>query len=225
MLAESAPCGTCGKLLARKETGRPARFCSSACRQRAYRNRAAGRGVATELATEAVPPVDDSTASDLLGVEAVDAEKPVPHLSPIDLLAWRGMLEVHARLLPLLDDELRAAAELSLSEFDVLYQLWIRRGARLRMKRLAAALLITPSGVTRIVSRLEGEGLVRRLSAPGAQAVRAELTEAGQVRLDAAMDIHFAGVQRLFSSALSEEESRTLVFLWARLVRASGTEG
>jgi len=54
--------------------------------------------------------------------------------------------------------------------------------------------------VTRIVSRLEGEGLVRRLSAPGAQAVRAELTEAGQVRLDAAMDIHFAGVQRLFSS-------------------------
>jgi len=114
--------------------------------QRAYRNRAAGRGVATELATEAVPPVDDSTASDLLGVEAVDAEKPVPHLSPIESAGVaRHARGARAAVAPV-DDELRAAAELSLSEFDVLYQLWIRRGARLRMKRLAAALLITQAG-------------------------------------------------------------------------------
>ena len=127
------------------------------------------------------------------------------------------MLEVHARLLPVLDDELRASIGLSLSEFDVLYQLWIRPRGRLRMKRLAAALLVTPSGVTRIVSRLERGRLVQRISRAGEQAVDAELTAAGRERVAAAMEVHFAGVRRHFIDLLSDDETAALTTLWRRI--------
>jgi DNA-binding MarR family transcriptional regulator/predicted nucleic acid-binding Zn ribbon protein len=202
----SPTCPVCGKPIAPRATGRPARFCSAPCRQRAYRDRRAGR----------TPQPAADRAPDNQGRE-VAVEKAVPHLSEAQLLAWRGLLEVHTRLIPVLDDDLRRLAGLSISEFDVLYQLWIRPGARLRMKRLAAALLITPSGVTRIVTRLENDGLVRRESQPGEQAVDAELTEAGHARLTAAMDVHFAGVRRLFSGTLTDAETQALVSIWSKL--------
>jgi DNA-binding MarR family transcriptional regulator len=141
-------------------------------------------------------------------------EKNVPNLSKLELLAWRGLLETHARLLLALGDDLRRFASLSLSEFDVLLQLWLHRGDRMRMKSLAAALLVTPSGATRTVARLEREGLVTRASRQGEQAVYASLTDAGRVKLKAAMDIHFAGVRQLFTATLSDTEMRMLVALW-----------
>jgi len=116
---------------------------------------------------------------------------------------------------------LSSATGLSLSEFefDVLYQLWIRPGCRMRMKRLAAAMLITPGGATRIVKRLESGKLVHRLSRAGEQAVEAELTALGQERLAVAMDIHFAGVRRNFSNDLSDTETAMLAAIWRRLGR------
>jgi DNA-binding MarR family transcriptional regulator len=151
-------------------------------------------------------------------------EKAVPHLSERELLAWRGMLEVHGRLMPALDEELRQAVDLSLSEFDVLYQLWMQPGGRLRMKHLAAVLLITPGGVTRIVSRLEAEGLVRRVSRPGEQAVDAELTPKAVTRLARAMDVHFAGVKTMFAAVLADDEAEILAALWSRIRAAPGRE-
>ena len=159
----SRRCEQCGRELRTRQTGRPARFCSASCRQRAYRDRRAARDGSTTVQAAPGSTVEPTSYPDDLPAE----EKVVPHLSESQLLAWRGMLEVHARLLPVLDDELRASIGLSLSEFDVLYQLWIRPRGRLRMKRLAAALLVTPSGVTRIVSRLERGRLVRRNSRRG----------------------------------------------------------
>jgi DNA-binding MarR family transcriptional regulator len=208
-------CEVCGRELATRQTGRPARFCSRACRQKAYRDRASGRDSAAAAAAITGPDgllTQEDSAPDA-------AEKTVPHLSESELLAWRGLLEVHARLLPALDDELSSVTGLSLSEFDVLYQLWIRPGGRMRMKRLAAALLITPGGATRIVKRLEDDKLVRRLSRAGEQAVEAELTALGRERLAVAMDIHFAGVRRSFSSDLTDAETATLVAIWRRLGR------
>jgi len=214
---EPGLCGVCGRELASRQTGRPARFCSRACRQKAYRDRASGRGgeaVAAALASPDGPLEQEGSAPN-------GPEKAVPHLSEPDLLAWRGLLEVHARLLPALDDELSSVTGLSLSEFDVLYQLWIRPEFRMRMKRLAAALLITPGGATRIVKRLENDKLVRRLSRAGEQAVEAELTALGRERLTVAMDIHFAGVRRSFSDDLSDAETATLVAIWRRLGRGA----
>jgi DNA-binding MarR family transcriptional regulator len=214
---EPGHCGVCGRELASRQTGRPARFCARACRQKAYRDRASGRDGGAAVAQPTRP-------DRLLGQDDAargGAEKTVPHLSEPQLLAWRGLLEVHARLLPALDDELSSATGLSLSEFDVLYQLWIRPGCRMRMKRLAAALLITPGGATRIVKRLESDKLVQRLSRAGEQAVEAELTGLGQKRLGVAMEIHFAGVRRNFSNDLSDAETATLAAIWRRLGRVA----
>jgi DNA-binding MarR family transcriptional regulator len=144
-------------------------------------------------------------------------EKAVPHLSREELLAWRGLLETEARLIPLLDQELRDHGGMSVNEFDVLYQLWIAPQARGRMKDLAAAVLVTAGGVTRLVTRLEKRGWVRRVGKSGVQAVEAALTPAGQRALTRAMNTHFAGVRRVFVSHLSSAEIQSLAGLWKRL--------
>jgi DNA-binding MarR family transcriptional regulator len=144
-------------------------------------------------------------------------ERPVPHLTEDELLAWRGLLEVEARVLSVLDAELRDKQDLSISEFDVLYQLWIQPGSRCRMKDLAAKLLVSRGGATKLIIRLESKGLVRRISQPGLQAVEAELTCAGESVLAEAMETHFDGVRRLVISRLEPGELRTLRLISERL--------
>ncbi|MER7499292.1 MarR family transcriptional regulator [Nonomuraea pusilla] len=194
-------CQECGAELPRWTTGRPSRYCSPACRQRAYRARL--RSGVTPAATE--------------DGEASAHEREVPHLTERQLMAWRGMLEVESRILPLLDADLRRRADVTINEFDVLYQLWIAPGQRCRMKDLADAVLVTPSGITRMVVRLEERGLVRRVTEQGRQAVEAELTPEGERRLRQAMDAHFREVRRLFIDHLSETDVTRLVALWRRL--------
>jgi DNA-binding MarR family transcriptional regulator len=149
-------------------------------------------------------------------------ERSVPHLTEDELLAWRGLLELEARVLSVLDAELRDKRDLSISEFDALYQLWIQPGSRCRMKDLAASLLVSRGGVTKLIIRLESKGLVRRISEPGLQAVEAELTGAGESALADAMDTHFDGVRRLVISRLGPGELRTLRSISDRLRDPSG---
>jgi DNA-binding MarR family transcriptional regulator len=144
-------------------------------------------------------------------------EHAVPHLSEEELLAWRGLLELEARVLSVLDAELRDKKGLSVGEFDALYQLWIQPGSRCRMKDLANRLLVTRGGATKLIIRLEKRGLVRRASQAGLQAVTAELTEAGESALTEAMDTHFDGVRRLVISRLDAGELATLRRITDRL--------
>jgi DNA-binding MarR family transcriptional regulator len=133
-------------------------------------------------------------------------EPAVPHLSEGELLAWRGMLELEARVLAVLDAELRDKRDLSISEFDALYQLWLQPSGRCRMKDLANRLLVSRGGATKLIIRLEKRGLVRRVSQSGLQAVAAELTQDGAAVLADAMDTHFDGVRRLVISRLEPDE-------------------
>ena len=133
-------------------------------------------------------------------------ERAVPHLSEDELLAWRGMLELEARVLAVLDAELRDKRDLSVSEFDALYQLWLQPGGRCRMRDLANRLLVSRGGATKLIIRLEKRGLVERISQSGLQAVTAALTEAGETALADAMDTHFDGVRRLVISRLEPDE-------------------
>jgi DNA-binding MarR family transcriptional regulator len=152
-----------------------------------------------------------------VGVTATHGERPVPHLSEDELLAWRGLLELEARVLGVLDAELRADHDLSIAEFDTLYQLWLQPGGRCRMKDLAEKLLVSRGGVTKLITRLRGRGLVARVSRPGQQAVDAQLTETGEALLAKAMDTHFDGVRRLVTSRLSAAELHTLRTVTTRL--------
>ncbi|WP_326566031.1 MarR family transcriptional regulator [Amycolatopsis rhabdoformis] len=155
-------------------------------------------------------------------MSATPGERPVPHLSEDELLAWRGLLELEARVLGVLDAELREDHDLSVAEFDTLYQLWLQPGGRCRMKDLADKLLVTRGGLTKLITRLRSRGLVARVSQPGQQAVDAQLTEAGEELLAKAMDTHFDGVRRLVTSRLSPAELRTLRTITQRL-REPGT--
>jgi DNA-binding MarR family transcriptional regulator len=144
-------------------------------------------------------------------------ERAVPHLSEDELLAWRGMLELEARVLTVLDGELRDKRDLSIGEFDALYQLWRQPGGRARMKDIANQLLVSRGGATKIIIRLEKRGLVRRVSQAGLQAVTAELTAEGETALAEAMDTHFDGVRRLVISRLEPDELAMLRRIATRL--------
>ena len=126
-------------------------------------------------------------------------------LSPRDprIGVWRDFLIAHARLQRLLDDDLRAEHDLSLAEYDALLQLAEAPGRRLRMHQLADRVLLSRSGVTRLIDRLVADGFVERDScqtdARGAEAV---LTPAGLDRLRSSAGTHLRGIAAHFLDAI-----------------------
>src|SRR2546423_7930368 len=134
---------------------------------------------------------------------------------------WRAFLQAHARLFRRLDDELRQEHGLSLPEYEALMHIGRAPDRRLRMSVLAQQVLLSKSGVTRLVDRLVADGLVARSAcssdARGAEAV---LKPAGLDRLRAAAGTHLRGIDRYFVSALSPDDldtiSRTMQSVSAR---------
>jgi DNA-binding MarR family transcriptional regulator len=136
-----------------------------------------------------------------------------------ELRAWRGMLRAHAALTKALDADLDAAHELPLSSYEVLMYLNDAEGRRMRMRDLAASVILSRSGLTRLADRLEREGLIRRESCPSdARGAFAVLTPAGAEKLAAARTTHLAGVRSLFLQHFSEAELETLAEAWERVV-------
>src|SRR6266576_6558794 len=126
------------------------------------------------------------------------------------LLAWDALLRAHATLLRQLETDLESTTGLALADFDVLAQLAIAGGS-LRMSELADRALISRSGMTRRVTRLVDEGLVRRSHADGdARGVVVELTTFGLKRLAETAPVHARGVAERFVSRLDDEELAVL---------------
>jgi DNA-binding MarR family transcriptional regulator len=111
----------------------------------------------------------------------------------------------HARVSRRLDDELRAAHDLSFAEYDALVTIATAPGRRIRMRQLADQVLLSKSGVTRLIDRLVADGLVARdacvTDARGAEAV---LSEAGLARLRAASSTHLRGIADHFLEVLDD---------------------
>lgn len=121
-----------------------------------------------------------------------------PRLTAFGLLA-EAFLGVSRKL-----EEQLAGFDLKPLEFEVVIRLGRSPGSRLRMSDLAAQANITTSGITRIVDRLEEDGLVRRVACPtDRRGSFAELTEAGQARLDAILPGHLAVLQEWYYGRLS----------------------
>lgn len=124
--------------------------------------------------------------------------------------AWDAFLRAHATLMRRLDLDLAQATGLTLGDFDVLAQL-ARAGGELRMTDLAARVLLSRSGMTRRVTRLVEEGLVRRANADGdARGVVVALTDAGVARLTETAPVHLRGVSELFVAQLDDQELAVL---------------
>jgi DNA-binding MarR family transcriptional regulator len=141
-----------------------------------------------------------------------------PQLPPEKMAAWRAFLEAHARITDVLARELRAEESLPLAWYDVLVQLQEVPGHRLRMQELADAVLLSKSGLTRLVDRMEREGLVRRSAcADDRRGILAELTEAGLDTLRRTSSTHLRGVDAHFASHLTDDEAATLATILRRL--------
>lgn len=139
-------------------------------------------------------------------------------LDQLELHAWRGFLRAHAEIVGHLDEELQTEHGLALTSYEVLLHLAEAPGKRLRMSELATSLLLSQSGVTRLVDRLERDGLVRRERCEeDGRGFFAVLTPAGLARFEAARPTHLAGVRRRFLDQLSDGEQRSLRTAWKRL--------
>jgi DNA-binding MarR family transcriptional regulator len=139
-------------------------------------------------------------------------------LTGTELGAWRGLLRVHAALVRELDTELDEAHGLPLSSYDVLIYLQAAPDKRLRMAELADSVLLSRSGVTRLVDRLEREGLiVRDNCASDGRGLYAVLTDEGEAMLAKARPTHLAGVRERFLRHFSEEELQQLAEYWERV--------
>jgi DNA-binding MarR family transcriptional regulator len=140
-----------------------------------------------------------------------------------ELEAWVRFVRAHATVLRQLNAELVSTHGLTVNDFEVLLHLSRAPGGILRRVDLAQRVLLTPSGITRLLEGLERSGLVERAQcAEDRRVVYAKLTEDGEKRLRAAGRTHREGVRTLFGERYSAEE---LAALSALLMRLPGAEG
>jgi DNA-binding MarR family transcriptional regulator len=147
-------------------------------------------------------------------------------LTPVELGAWRGLLRVHSALVKSLDAQLAAAHDLPLSSYEVLITLEAAPGRKLRMSELADSVLLSRSGMTRLVDRLERDGLLERdhCTADG-RGCFAVLTAKGLEAVAEARRTHLSGVRERFLSQFADDELRVLATFWERVLPgASGLE-
>jgi DNA-binding MarR family transcriptional regulator len=135
-----------------------------------------------------------------------------------ELAAWRGMLRAHAELVRELDAELAREHDMPLSSYEVLLFLNDSEDGRMRMSELADSALLSRSGLTRLVDRLERQGLLKRERCESdARGWFAEITPEGRRVFGAARKTHLDGVRRVFLSHFSRDELRTLGGLWQKV--------
>ena len=136
-------------------------------------------------------------------------------LTDTELAAWRGFLRTHAMLFKALDAELEAAHGMPLTTYEVLVSLLHAPGRRLRMAELSSHMLLSRSGVTRLVDRLERDGMLRREEcAEDGRGFFAVLTDEGEQVLAGARPTHLEGVRRRYLDRLSDEDQKTLARIW-----------
>jgi DNA-binding MarR family transcriptional regulator len=146
-------------------------------------------------------------------------------LAERELRAWRGLLRTHAMLVKRLDAELEAEHGLALTSYEVLLHLNHSDGGKMRMCDVAESVLLSRSGLTRLVDRLERDGLVTRCGDDhDGRSRHAVLTEAGYGKLVEAQRTHLAGVRETFLARLTSEEREQLAAAWGRLAADSPTE-
>lgn len=135
-----------------------------------------------------------------------------------EMEVWRGFIRVHARVARRLEADLLAQHGLPLAWYDVLARLVEVDHRRLRMTELAERVMLSPSGLTRLVDRMVDEGLVQRVQAErDARGYYAVLTDAGFAKLREATGTHLRGVQEYVISRFDKTELSTLAAYLDRL--------
>ena len=143
-----------------------------------------------------------------------------------ELTTWVRFLRAHAALMRQLNTDLLTTHGLTINDYDVLVNLAQAPGRRLRRVDLAERVVLTPSGITRLLDGLEQAGLVERATCDSDGRVSyAQLTAAGHAKLRKAANTHLAGVDELFVSKFDPDELETLAGLLGRLPAAGEGDG
>jgi DNA-binding MarR family transcriptional regulator len=141
------------------------------------------------------------------------------------LAPWRLFLQAHSALVDRLEHELRAQEDLPLTWYEVLLHLAAAPDGRLRMSELASSLLLSKSGVTRLIDRMEAAGLVARgTCSSDRRGAFAMLTDRGREVRDRAAPVHLRGVDEHFLSRLTPAEVAALTTALTKVLEV-GTAG
>jgi DNA-binding MarR family transcriptional regulator len=130
-------------------------------------------------------------------------------LTDAEMRAWQALLHAHHDVVEGLDRELREVHGITFAEYDVLLRLGRAPERALRMSDLAERVLLSPSGVTRLVDRLTARGLLERRTDPtDARVALASLTTEGSRLLRRAARTHLRGIREHFTSRLTGTQLR-----------------
>ena len=144
-------------------------------------------------------------------------------LDEVELSALRGLVRVHAALVKELDAELEARHGLPLTSYEVLRSLRKSPHGKLRMAELAEHALLSRSGMTRLIDRLEREGMVGRSTCDkDGRGCYAVLTDHGREVVEQARATHIEVVRAGFLRHFSEAEMRQLATLFERVLPGPG---
>jgi DNA-binding MarR family transcriptional regulator len=138
--------------------------------------------------------------------------------TPTELVPFVNFLRAHAAVVRELSSELVSAHGLTINDYEVLLRLSRADGSRMRRVDLAQEVLLTPSGITRLLEGLERSGFVERVACKEDLRVSyAQLTSAGRAKLRAAGKTHVAGIHRLYLDHFDADERGVLGELLGRL--------
>ena len=139
--------------------------------------------------------------------------------------AWEGFVHAQARMMQKLGRELDEAGKIPLDTYDILVQL-AENGGRVRLRDLVNKVVLSQPGLSRKVARLEEEGLLERLPDPNdGRGVLVRMTRAGRAALRTAAVVHIAGIEREFTSRITDDEAATLTAVFNRLLAEDGSAG
>jgi DNA-binding MarR family transcriptional regulator len=125
--------------------------------------------------------------------------------------AWRAVLLAQDRVVRAIERDLAAANLIPLTWYDVLLELQSAPSGCLRMQELGARVVLSRTRVSRLVTELEGEGLVVRRSDPAdGRATLATITPAGQTAFRRAAPVYLAGIEEHFNRHLTATQQRTI---------------
>jgi DNA-binding MarR family transcriptional regulator len=146
-------------------------------------------------------------------------------LSQTQLTGWRLFLTLHRRIVDAIDHDLQTVGRLPLTSYDVLIELYEAPDKRLRMAELAERVVLSRSGLTRLVDRLEADGYLMRDRVGGdRRGAYAVITERGNDALQEAWPTYARGIIQYFASALSPDETATLADLLQKITQRLSTE-
>jgi DNA-binding MarR family transcriptional regulator len=136
-----------------------------------------------------------------------------------NLEAWIRFLRAHASLTRQMSARLEADHGLTLNDYDCLVQLAYAPERSLRRVDLARSVLLSPSGITRLLDGLEREGWVEKRSCDSdARVTYAHLTDAGLEKFKSARKTHLADIEEAFGSRFTPEELDAVSSLLGRLL-------